>query len=677
MTSQADKPTGPQPDSIPPPQVPSGAAALPPSRTAPASWRMPAIVVSAAALVCVGAGVLVGLYVASARRVAPEALQKRYRQAEHDYRLGQYAQACEACRELRDLAPDTTHAAKARVLLRFAQTRMALAAGDVKSARSRLVEAEELLDELADTEGLRGWVAAVRADNELHPRIATEWAESHRILTAARQLLAQGQARAALHFLTRELPGARLSVQQQDELKDLRGAIYGALFTEAVRRSIRTGSHLTDAGRFDKADWAFADAQTNLQEAELAGCLAADVRQALQAALSAAIEKLTHARAFETASEQIRLAREEGKLAAERDALQRALAAADKVRPSRVAGLKQRLAAVELEIAFVEALTRAEQAPNDQAVAILEQFAADHPEHAEAASALAAMKADRQWGKIITEGDAAMRAGQWSRAHEKYEAAARIKQDDALADRLAHAEYETTMQAARKARADKRYDDALAAADRAAGVYPAAAEKVQAFQDETRQQQKYDADLSAAKAAVAAEKLAEALRILQAIQPQTPEVLTLRDQLTYQQQRQLAIDAMRRRDYPTAYEHLKAAKEHAQPGEQTRQIIELMSRVEPLLKPPAPEPAPLRAAPELRMGLIRRPLYQPFGSGMYGLYSNGYFPYVAFGYHDQVYLGGQYYPIFYRRHHERGPSRHPRRVLKFEPKPLLPTGKRP
>lgn len=670
MTDHADKSAEPDPAETSSPG-PAEADKDAGQQSRGTSWRAVGIIVSAAALVCVGAGVFVGIHVASTRQSYPEALQKRFRQAEQHYRQGRFAEAVAACRELRDFAPQTPHARKARVLLRFAETRLALEGGEVKAARRKLAAADELLDELAEADELRGWVRAVRADYELHPRIATEWAESRRVLTGAKQLLAQGQPRAAMHFLARELPAARLSIPQQDELRDLRAGIYGALFTDAVRRGIRTGSHLTGLGRFDKADWAFAEAQTNLQEADQMGYLAADAHRALQAALTAGIEKLADARDYQAATEQIRLARDQGKLAAERDALQRALRTAEKVRPAQAAGLKQRLRAVELEMAFADALARAEQATSDEAVAVLAEFAAAHPEHTEAASALEAMKADRKRGQRIAEGDAAMRAGKWAEARAKYEAAGQIKTDAVLEDRLAHAAYEMTMQTAREARREKRYDAALAAVDRAARLYPPAAEQAEAWRDRTLQEQKYVSDLGEAKAALAAGKRKQARQILENMQPQTKEVLTLRDRAAYQEQRQLAIDAMRRRDYEAAYEHLKTAKEHAQPGEEIRQIIELMGRVEPLLKPPAPQPP---RAVEPRLGLIRAPLYRPFGYGMHSVYSNGYFPYVAFGYHDQIYLGGTYYPVFYSRgRRDRRATHGPRR--RPQPQPVLRAGR--
>ena len=618
-------------------------------------WWVLGSVLSVLALACVGAGVLVGFQVIAARRAAPDALQDRYRLAEQHYRHGRYAQAVEACRALRDGAPESLAARRARVLMRSAQTRIALEAGDLKSARRKLATAEELLDELADVPALAKWVAAVRADRDLLPRLATEWAESQRVLTAAKQMLVQGETRGALHFLAREVPGVKLSVQQQNELRDLRTAIYQALFKDAVRKAVSTGRHLTDLQRFNKADWAFAEAQTNLQEADQMGYLTEADYKTLARAIAEGVEKLANARDFALADEAIRVAREEGKLSAERDALRRALRTTEQIRPSRVVGLRDRLKVVELEIAFADVLERARQAGEDEAVAMLAEFVAAHPEHTEAASALRAMESDLQWGKLIAAGDAAARAGNWAGALKQYGAAARTKTDTALEDRLDQTRYEIAMQEAREARRQKRYDDALAAAARAALACPPAAAGAKAWQQETRRQQKYEADLVAAKAALAAADRKEAARILEAVQPQTPEVLALRDQVAYQQERQSALNAMRRRDYRAAYEHLKTAKERARPGEETRQIIELMSRVEPLLRPVMPPPAPAPAPPE-RLGLIRSPLLLPSGTSTGLLYSNGYFPGVSFGSGQQIYLGGASYPVFHRRRGSRFPA---------------------
>ena len=213
-------------------------------------------------------------------------------------------------------------------------------------------------------------------------------------------------------------------------------------------------------------------------------------------------------------------------------------------------------------------------------------------------------------------GGDAVAADQTPRSHrgaagprgEDIEASRAAAEAKAKADAKALADAKAKADAEAEAEAKKRKAEALAKAK-------ADAEKTQAelvAQEEARAERKRQADLAAAKAAVAAGQWAEAKTLLDGINSTDPQVAALRNKVALGQHMAMAQTEMLRGNYAAAQVQLRAARGLAPAGgQEMREIDALIARIDSLLEPATPVVVSVPSSPPTSGSYNYTPVYTP------------------------------------------------------------------
>jgi len=491
-----------------------------------------------------------------------------------------------------------------------------------------------------------------RADAELPPKAPQDGADGSRIIAKARDLTVRGEYRSALAVIAKAMPTARLSDEQKAEIDRLAAGIWREMFRQAFVRHMKAADQHIDGGWLEQAQAEFDSAKEGIREAELAEYLDAPAAKALADEIAAGLRRLQSAREHVAAARQARQAREKADLDAEREALIRAIQAADQAEPPEGAdALKKRLRDVEAAIAYAEILAVTGEGDVDQALMKLQDFRTKYPDHKEAKLLQKALKTDREHGQLIAQGDSAFQKQAWVEAKASYMAAIEIVEgDDVLKERIALCNFEQKMLEVRQVWKEGRFDDASAGVNEAKALHAPSADRAEAWLAAAKKQKKYDADVQAARDAIDQKDWRLANVILRDIESRTQEVVSLRRELSFKEHMVLAESAVAKEQYRTAYAYLNLARASADTSAQKQQVADLLAKIGPKLPPETSLMPPAGAAtPRTRprpLDVIRAPLYVP-SNFQFRIFDNSFWrPYVVIGGGDQIYFRGKYWPRY-------------------------------
>lgn len=445
-------------------------------------------------------------------------------------------------------------ARQAEVMEALCRSHLAALEGNWAGAYEQFKSASERTKQLQRSRGeLYKWTQ----ERERELREFDSWLTSRRhyviAMGQARKAIAAGELVQAEKILTKNAGQLVLSDEQVAEIQSLRRDIKEKQKQGEYWQYIRRGDELADSGNADGAIAAWDQALAVLESARaaLSPKMYADLKQTAERKKTVLEAEANYAAAIADAQK----AEKAGNLLAAATAYEKA----DKIKPSEKLANKTSQLRYDYHLQLGRQYLAAKRMKDAEREL---KKAKSYKASSEVEAELKKILQIKDYRLLSGQGDSLFQQKKYEAALEKYEAAGKLPADAELRGKITDCRYQIELNLAEAHRLKAEWADAENAYNKARQLKPAASAEVDARLAMLRQDRIYAEQLDAAKKALKARELNDALARAEAAKyvRATPEVEQIIKRIRYEQQVVLGTEAMDREDYNGASAYFRQAK---------------------------------------------------------------------------------------------------------------------
>ena len=464
------------------------------------SLRTKLILIGVIVASLIGIAVILGVQASRSERQRQADADKIYTAAMDAYRAGltNYEQArfASALGDFEKLLKDaglagTPAARKAAVRVHFCRGHLAVLKEQWSQAAEAEQDAADAVNRAESDDKLpEEWIAERRMEIANFRQYWQDTRVFVRNMADARQAFQAGKLAEAREILRTRLGQIHFTARQQKLFEDFQKQIDLAQFMNEYEAQVDRGDRLVAKNNFKQAVAAYQSAES-LLNSDAASILPAERRKALRAALSKRMADVGVSSEYRQAMDKAADARQVGDLAEELKWMLKA----NQIMPSP--GNRKAIAQLRSNIALAEGKTFEADGEYESAREKYNEALKHNPDNSLAKAALTHLKNVQQRLEFLKAGDAALSAGQYAEALDKYRQAAKIRGDETLTEKIVECNYQIQLAKARALHAAGKFAEARAAYDRCARIKPAAKAQITAIIAKMDQDQRYKGFLAA------------------------------------------------------------------------------------------------------------------------------------------------------------------------------------